>query len=138
MADTTIWRRLASVIAIVAVTLAVVLVLRGSDGNDPACGDKTFDPQSWRTAESREAYPGRGSDRLEIAEELERCRTLVGRTRGEVRTMLGRPEYPPQAVDDRPCYDLGLQPELGGLDNRVLCLSYDDSGRVTRAAVATS
>jgi hypothetical protein len=138
MADTTVWRRLASVIAIVAVTLAVVVVLRGSDGNDPACGDKTFDPQSWRAAESREAYPGRASDRLEIAEELERCRTLVGRTRVEVRTMLGRPEYPPQAVDEGPCYDLGTQPELGGLDNRVLCLSYDDSGRVTRAAVATS
>jgi hypothetical protein len=137
MADTTIWRRLASVIALVAVTLAVVLVLRVSD-NDPACGDKTFDPQSWRAAESREAYPGRGSDRLEIAEELERCRTLVGRTRMEVRTMLGRPEYPPQSVGDRPCYDLGPQPEFGGLDNRVLCLSYDDSGRVTRAAVATS
>ena len=118
-----------------------MLVVRGSDSGGAACG-QAFDARRWKLPQSREdSYPGRGSARLAMAEDLVRCGTLDHETRAEVRALLGRPEYPDQYSDrpdeGGPCYDLGLQPELGGLDNRVLCLTYDRSGRLERASVGT-
>jgi hypothetical protein len=137
MAGATLLRRLAGVAAIVAAAAAVVLVVRGSSTYDAACG-KVFDPRVWKQPESSERKGlGRGSERLAMAERLVRCGTLDGKRRAEVRSLLGRPAYPSQAADDRPCYDLGSQPEYGGLDNRVLCLSYGRAGRVERVRVAT-
>lgn len=126
--------------AIVLAAAAVVLVVRGSSTEGVGCGEP-FDARGWKRPESREGRLLRGSVRLPMAEKLERCRTLDGRTRAGVRALLGRPEYrdpyPRRPDEGGPCFDLGPQPELGGLDNRVLCLRYDRAGRVERASVGT-
>ena len=74
-----------------------------------------------------------------MAEDLLRCRTLAGKTEDDVIVLLGKPEHPvtPNAPGGRPCYELGPQGEVGGLDNDVLCLTYGADHRVEDVQIVT-
>jgi hypothetical protein len=136
MAGATLLRRLAGVAAIVAAAVAVVFVVRGSSTERAGC-DKTFDAGAWKQQEGRNSGFLTRSDRLVMAERLVRCGTLERKTRAQVRALLGRPEFPDPRPESGGCYELEGEPELGSLDNRTLCLSYDRSGRIEGAAVSS-
>jgi len=72
-----------------------------------------------------------------MADDLVRCQMLVGRTEDETITLLGRPEHPARPDEDGPCYELGPQRDLGGLDSEVLCLTFGADQRVKDVDVVT-
>ena len=67
-------------IPLVAAAAAALTGCAGADG----CPER-FDSQAWKKA-------GPGDRRVELAGELERCNSLDGATKDEVREALGRPD----------------------------------------------
>lgn len=119
--------------------LLVVIIgigLSGCQASDTAssCNDSQFNSASWK---SQASWSGRPSLRQRMAGDLLRCKTLVGRTEAETIRLLGRPEHPGRPDEDGPCYELGPQRDLGGLDNEVMCLTFDAHQKVKQVEVVT-
>ena len=111
----------------------------GGGGDDAAnrCDGFRVDREAWAAPDaSARLGPGDASPRLEMAERIVRCETLAGADRREVAEQLG----PPDSKDEEGTWywDLGRQRELGGLDNELLFVMFDDDDRVTRVETGTS
>lgn len=82
-------RRIAAAVGALAVLSAIAAVAVTVTGD--GCDDFRPASNGWRAALEVEDQPGEVSDAERIAEAIVRCGTLRGKTRDEVRRLLGRP-----------------------------------------------
>ena len=116
-----------------------VALFRYGDSLD--CRDEP-DWDAWRetsptdsSIESEEGEEGEeGEDRRRgAAGEIRHCRSLEGRSRREVRRLLGTPgESSPADRGDHTFYSYYLGPDWLGLDSEWLGVEFDGRGRVVR------
>jgi|1185.fasta_scaffold1081257_2 hypothetical protein len=114
-----------------ALLLAVALAGCGGSQDCPRIADVRA---SWSHASTR-SPAGKMSARQELAKTLVRCRTLVGRTKANVRRLLGRPTVWPADRNGPLLWDYftGSDPRSPS-DGTGLTLLFGRGGRVTRAA----
>ena len=112
-----------------AAAIAASAIGCGGDGHRASC-DKAFDQAAWRStgAEGRNSALGAPSKRQSLADGIIACQTLDGRTRSDVRRLLGKPDFPSRAT--RFYYELGEGRSAGSLDNEFLSVTFDRRSRV--------
>lgn len=110
-------RRIASRIGLVAAAacLGGVAVAALADTTGLSCAAFSFDGDRWRSNDSER-----------IAKNLVKCDTLISKTRGEVREMLG----PGGGKGRSQHFGAGV---VHGSDAQLLIVNYDGTGRVRRA-----
>jgi hypothetical protein len=113
-------RRIASQLGLIAAVVCLagggLAALAGATGIP--CAAFSFDGDRWRSA-----------DRDRVARSLVRCDELIGKTRGEVREMLGHSRGPAKAQR----YGTGWTDDALGSSYRFLIVNYDEDNRVRRA-----
>ncbi|MFL5912173.1 MAG: outer membrane protein assembly factor BamE [Gaiellaceae bacterium] len=118
----------------VAGVLAVALALSAGCGSagagSAACRQLRFDVAAWRNGSSTTSSDGLTTRQRE-ADQVLKCRTLVGRTRRQVRRMLG----PPEADSTRQFWTYLTGDERGAIkvDSEYLEVVFDSHGRVRSA-----
>ena len=115
--------------ALVAGTLTVAATLSacGLPGGDAACSEFRFDRAAWREGLVRGP---RDNPRLPIARDLLRCDVLEGKTRRELRALLGKPGAS-QSTPRSYAYVVGFDI----IDPRYLRVTFSDRETVRRAAI---
>ena len=107
----------------------------GSDGRE-GCASFRVVKVEWQAAHPSRAL---GDDdrrrRQPIADRIVECGVLREATRSQVRGTLGEPDS--RAAGEW-LWELGPQPELGGLDSDVLVVVFGANGRVRDIQVATT
>ena len=109
--------------------MAIVVAVRALDitSTEERCS-RPFDGERWRDRSASD------DDRQAIARGLVRCRTLRGKTKREVRALLGPPSDRRGAHGGKWSYGLGMVNDyLGPGDGARLAVHFRD-GRVHRAA----
>jgi hypothetical protein len=114
--------RLGLVVTGVCLLAGAAVAFAGSQGL--RCSTFSFDARSWRSQAG-------GGDRDRIARTLVKCDTLIGKTRPQVRAMLGQGGGKGKAR----YYDVSSDNPLELGDARLLVLGYDGTGRVRRASL---
>lgn len=120
-------------IAAPALVSLVVLGCGSADPGQAACDRYRFDEAAWDADSER---PGSDdlTDRQRIADDLIRCRTLLGLPKREVRAMLG----PPGAESNRRMWLWIVGPERGPIKTRpeTLQVRFGPAGRVRDARLS--
>ncbi len=98
----------------------------------PSCSESVVTAAAWREAgrwgkRHPDAFPNR---RQLLADDLLRCRQLIGLRRAEVRALLGRAD-PAGGGSRSMMWDVGLERDsLFQVDNEVFLVSFGRDGRV--------
>lgn len=125
-------RALAASVAVAAtVAGAGAVALAGAVQSATGCGDDRIDRQSWVAARADER-DGAVTDQERIAHAIVDCGLLDGRSRQEVRSILGRPD---RAGPKRWVWNAGwVNDGIGPGDGQELIIRFDDE-RVSRSTL---
>lgn len=99
----------------------------------PSCDDSVVTAAAWREAgrwgkRHPDSFPNR---RQLLADDLLRCRQLIGLRRSEVSALLGRPPHPLDRGRDFMSWDVGLERDsFFQIDNEVFSVAFGRDGRV--------
>lgn len=115
---------------LVVAALSVAACGGGSD-RPKSC---QFDASAWRNPASSAGTPGHLTQRQHLADSLVSCKLLVGKTRKQVRKLLGRPSFRP--AQTRWYFDVGPDRDIG-LDREQLYVQFSAQSRVRRAELVT-
>ncbi|MBN1477509.1 hypothetical protein JXA47_12205 [Candidatus Sumerlaeota bacterium] len=100
---------------------------------DPDFQPKPFEQQAW--LENRQDVSGRYSDRMLMVDDLLRQHDFTGWTRGQVKELLGTPDYPSAGSGYDFAYDLGPERGMISVDYALLEFSLTDQGAVQGCTV---
>jgi hypothetical protein len=99
----------------------------GQASSAARCDGSSFDSDAWRRDSQRRADGL--TDRQRLADQLVACKTLIGKSRGQVRGLLGRRE----AINSsRRVWSYVIGPPRGGfnIDHEMFSVYFDERGRV--------
>lgn len=106
----------------------------GQASSRASCADYRFDRTAWRagTNENEEGITGR----QRISDDLIRCRVLIGRTKGQVREMLGLPPDDEETNARLWTYTTGIERGPIKAEPERFQIRFDSKGRVRSARIA--
>jgi hypothetical protein len=122
-------RRAAAALAAASVVMAAC----GDDRASTAC-DGPFDSARWKhvTAEQRSFDDRYEAERRRMADQLARCRLLVGRSKEEAARLIGRPRDRWGGPYNRETWHFRLGPDSLALDSNLMSVGFSASGEMDR------
>jgi hypothetical protein len=125
-------RRLVSLAALLAISQ-----LFGCGDDEASCSSYSVDRAEWRSALAGATDQSPPTEAEKIADDIVRCRMLVGLREKEVRALLGKPDLP---ASNLPGWDfgyfLGSERSRPAIDTEALVIELR-SGRVQKAEIHT-
>jgi outer membrane protein assembly factor BamE (lipoprotein component of BamABCDE complex) len=118
----------------VGVLVVAALCVAACGGGSDTPKSCRFDANAWRNPASNAGTPGRLTQRQHLADSLVTCKLLVGKTRDQVRALLGRPSFRP--AQTRWYFDVGPDRDIG-LDREQLYVQFSGQSRVRKAELVT-